>query len=137
MSKAPIIINISTLIGQSSFKGNNGEIISESRIDSMKNEIEKAFLKLAKIKKQMNFGQALEQLKSGIRVQRLGWNGKGMYLILISQGEWSIPEKSLAKNKESILPLLSFIGMKTADEKFVPWLASQTDILAEDWQIVE
>lgn len=78
----------------------------------------------------MNFGLALESLKSGAKVYREGWNGKGMFLRLIPAGGYSI----LSSITEGhIHPLLPFIGMKTADNCFVPWLASQTDILAEDW----
>lgn len=68
----------------------------------------------------MNFGQAIERLKSGQRVYRSGWNGKGMWLAL------QTPD---ANSKMS----LPYIYMKTADGKLVPWLASQTDVLAEDW----
>ena len=87
----------------------------------------------------MNFGNAIEALKEGKRVARAGWNGKGMFLFLV-------PGSNFIVNRE---PLLSIIGegaqityrphidMKDAEGKVVPWLASQTDMLAEDWQIVE
>lgn len=71
----------------------------------------------------MNFGDALFNLKAGEKVTRRGWNGKGMWLAL------QIPD---AHSKMS----LPYIYMKTADDKLVPWLASQTDVLAEDWVIV-
>ena len=76
----------------------------------------------------MNFGQAIEALKKGEKVARKGWNGKGMWLRLI------IPEKS---DIDMGLENLPYIEMKTADNKLVPWLASQTDMLSEDWTIVE
>ncbi len=72
---------------------------------------------------QMNFGQAIEALKAGKAVARDGWNGKGMWLRL------QVPD---AHSKMS----LPYVYMKTADGKLVPWLASQTDVLAEDWAIV-
>lgn len=75
----------------------------------------------------MNFGKAIEALKKGKKVARKGWNGKGMWLRLI------IPEKS---DIDMGLENLPYIEMKTADNKLVPWLASQTDMLAEDWAIV-
>lgn len=82
----------------------------------------------------MNFGKALENLKAGVKVQRSGWNGKGMFLKLIDRGDYSV----LTSIKEDIVyGLLPWIGMKTADDCFVPWLASQTDVLAEDWDIVQ
>lgn len=71
----------------------------------------------------MNFGQALEALKKGQQVCRTGWNGKGMWIHLQRPDEHS---------KMS----LPYIYMKTADNHLVPWLASQTDILADDWMIV-
>jgi hypothetical protein len=72
----------------------------------------------------MNFGQAIQALKDGKKVSRNGWNGKNMWLAL------QVPD---ANSKMS----LPYIYMFTADAKLVPWLASQTDILAEDWGIVE
>lgn len=83
----------------------------------------------------MDFGGAINALKKGAKVSRAGWNGKGMYLILVPAEKWGIVSKiGLGVPKESLCP---WIGMKTADGRFVPWLASQTDMLAEDWQIVD
>jgi len=77
----------------------------------------------------MNYGQALEQLNLGNRILRSGWNGKGMYLFLVTG--WQITKSPI--NSIPVIPNLPFIAMKTADDKIVPWLASQTDMLAEDW----
>lgn len=79
----------------------------------------------------MTFGLTIEALKAGKRVARAGWNGKGMWLKLVPN---SLADY-VAFQHEALNPL-PWIGMKTADECFVPWLASQTDVLAEDWQIV-
>ena len=69
----------------------------------------------------MDFGAALQQLKVGGKVTRKGWNGKGMWLCYVPrEGTW-----------------LPFIAMKTVQGGFVPWLASQTDMLAEDWEVLE
>ena len=90
----------------------------------------------------MNFGQALEQLKQGAKVAREGWNGKGMFLSLVKGRDTDYHVNSEVfgtgndGNSQDQLPLLAAIYMKTADNKLVPWLASQTDVLAEDWQIV-
>ena len=81
----------------------------------------------------MNFSQALESLKLGSKIQREGWNGKGMWLGLVNTGYYDVG-CSVVNDIDSLLP---WIGMKTADNKFVPWLASQTDLLSEDWQIAE
>ena len=87
----------------------------------------------------MSFSQALEALKEGKYVARKGWNGKMMYLFLIGTdstqpgtGGWTF-----TNGKNDNLPLSPFIAMKTADDKVVPWLASQTDLLADDWGVVE
>ena len=72
----------------------------------------------------MSFGHAIRVLNLGLKVARQGWNGKGMWL-------------KLQEPTESSEMTLPFISMKTADENHVPWLASQTDILANDWMIVE
>ena len=83
----------------------------------------------------LTFGQAIEALKNGKRVSRKGWNGKGMFLLYVPSEKWGIIDKiGLGIPKGN---LLSWIGIKTADNKFVPWLASQADMLAEDWEIVE
>lgn len=71
-----------------------------------------------------DFGIALLMLKRGERVARIGWNGKGMWLELQRPDEHS---------KMS----LPYIFMFTADGHRVPWLASQTDMLAEDYVLVE
>lgn len=84
----------------------------------------------------MNFGQALEHLKCGQRVARAGWNGKGMWLLMVSYyGVNGGPIGPLPSDIFSVT-LQPWIGMKTADNGFVPWLASQTDILANDWTIL-
>lgn len=72
----------------------------------------------------MDFGQALNALKSGKKVAREGWNGKNMHLEL---------QRPDAHSKMT----LPYIFMYTAQGDNVPWLASQTDMLAEDWVIVE
>lgn len=80
---------------------------------------------------QMSFGDALVALKSGKRVSRAGWNGKGMWLCLVARWNGAIGEMPVDYH------LLPWIAMKTVDGGAVPWLASQTDMLSDDWQIVE
>lgn len=89
----------------------------------------------------MTFGLAIEALKAGKRVARAGWNGKGMWLAYVSEVGYGVGLKVIAPygagNSSVVVPdLLPWIGMKTADNGFVPWLASQTDMLAEDWTVV-
>jgi hypothetical protein len=80
----------------------------------------------------LSFGHALVALKEGHRVARAGWNGKGMWLVLIAAGN------ACHSSRAGTFPMLDCIGMKTAQGDMLPgWLASQTDMLADDWQIVE
>ena len=77
----------------------------------------------------MNFGEALERLKAGKRMARRGWNGKGIYV------EMQRPDE----HSKMTLPYLYLVttGLQTSNPEspkgVVPWLASQTDMLAEDW----
>ena len=87
----------------------------------------------------MTFGLAIEAMKQGAKVARTGWNGKGMWLQLVIPHSNRAPETPTAMvlSIPNGVDTLPWIGMKTADNKFVPWLASQTDMLSEDWMIVE
>lgn len=71
----------------------------------------------------MVIGSAVGALKDGKRVARAGWNGKNMYL------ELQVPDK-FSKMTEP------YVFMKTAPGGLIPWLCSQADLLAEDWEIV-
>lgn len=85
----------------------------------------------------MNFGQAIEALKSGVKVAREGWNGKGMFLYHVpAQSYPAVTDVAKATFGEQV-PYGAYIAMKTAQNNVVPWLASQTDVLAEDWAVVE
>ena len=93
----------------------------------------------------MDFGDAIRALEDGKRVARSGWNGKGMWLSL-SCGEtreieadkfWSPHNRDHAISQGGKAKVLPSITMKTATgEILMGWLASQTDMLAKDWQIV-
>lgn len=86
----------------------------------------------------MDFGDAIRALKDPVskRVTRAGWNGKGMYLMYVGAQDWNM-DPPAADERESDLALSPFIAMRTATGTLVPWLASQSDLLAEDWQPVE
>lgn len=92
---------------------------------------------------EMTFGEAIEALKQGKKVARKGWNGKGMFL-------WLNPQMQLVNDEKS--PEAPFVGGATSNEPvilaticmqtvngdvLVGWLASQTDMLSNDWVIVE
>ena len=85
-----------------------------------------------------SFGWTLEMLKRGDRVARAGWNGRGMYLYLVPGSTFTVNREPLQSilGRGAQVDYLPHIDMRTADDKHVPWLASQTDILATDWEIV-
>lgn len=92
-----------------------------------------------------DFGSAINALKNGYKVAREGWNGKGMFLFLLPAG--TIPKTAihdsklkeiLESNGKDHFEALGSIRMKTADDKILTgWLASQTDMLADDWIVIE
>ena len=85
----------------------------------------------------MTFGEALEALKKGARIARRGWNGKGMYLFLAKGTDLTACIVN-EDDDDPMPPIQDSIFMKTAQETTVAgWLASQTDMLAEDWYIVD
>lgn len=87
----------------------------------------------------MDFGQALRELKRGGRVCRAGWNGKGMFLFLVPGSTFQVSRPPLLDvfPEGTVIDCPAYVVMKTADGKVVPWLASQTDMLSEDWQVAE
>jgi hypothetical protein len=86
----------------------------------------------------MNFGQAIEALKVGKRVQRDGWNGKGMFLFLVPGSQFKVNREPLLSmlGEGTVVDYHAHIDMKTAQGYVVPWLASQADMLSNDWSVV-
>lgn len=88
---------------------------------------------------QFNFSDALHEIKRGNKVARQGWNGKGMFVFLV-------PSSTFIANKPPLLGIYpsgteinyhAHIDMKTADGTIVPWLPSQSDLLASDWMVIK
>jgi len=86
-----------------------------------------------------SFSYALEQIKQGKKAARSGWNGMGMFVFLV-------PGSTFQVNRPPLLGIYpegtqiqyhAHIDMKTAQGTVVPWLASQTDLLADDWVVVD
>jgi hypothetical protein len=95
----------------------------------------------------MNFGKAIENLKSGNKVARKGWNGKGMFIYLTTST--IVPVVNLKKETANYLfgeqllecdvtvNINSHIDMKTVDGSIdIGWNPSQVDMLAEDWEVI-
>lgn len=87
----------------------------------------------------MDFSGALIALKHGAKVARHGWNGKGMFLFLVPGSTFQVNRPPLLGiyPEGTTIDYSPHIDMRTADGKIVPWLASQTDLMAEDWALVE
>ena len=87
----------------------------------------------------MTFGLAIEAMKKGFKVQRKGWNGKVMFLYYVPAGHYA-PCTKVAESivgSDGKVEYGAYIAMKTAQGNVVPWLASQTDMLSEDWQVID
>lgn len=97
----------------------------------------------------MDFGEALKALKNGKRVMRSGWNGKGMFIVLMTalklppyntQGTDRKVNDRTAKwiGEDQPLDSQPYLAMYTAQKQWQPgWLASQADMLSEDWEVLE
>ncbi len=101
----------------------------------------------------MKYGKALESVEGGRKILRDGWNGKGMYVFLFSMSSFCLkhehgydyPMDDDSDNPiahigfdtdNQFIPLSDFLLLKTAQNTCVPWIPSQSDQLADDWEIV-
>ncbi len=86
-----------------------------------------------------SFEEALDSLKLGHKVCRSGWNGKGMFLFLVPGSKFKVNRAPLLGiyPEGTEIDYQPHIDMKTADGTIVPWLASQSDILANDWEMID
>ena len=84
----------------------------------------------------MDFGKAIQLLKEGKRLQREGWNGKGQYIELATNISYTNANKEVINAEHEAIgnKAIAFVGTSGVQ---LGWLASQADILAEDWKIVE
>lgn len=90
----------------------------------------------------MSFGLAIEAAKWGARIARSGWNGEGMWVVYRTGYPKGIPcNKNTADAvgipEGTLFKVRPYLQMKCVDDTFQMWLASQSDILADDWMIVE
>lgn len=85
----------------------------------------------------MDFSEALIAIKAGALLEREGWNGRGMFVFLVAGSTFEVNRAPLLGifPEGTEINYHAHIDMRTADGKIVPWSASQTDVLAEDWQI--
>lgn len=86
----------------------------------------------------LTFSAALSAVKAGAKIARAGWNGKGMFVFLVNGSTFKVNRPPLLGiyPEGTEIKYLPHIDMRTADGSIVPWLASQTDILADDWSLL-
>lgn len=85
-------------------------------------------------------GDAVRAMRHGTKMQRAGWNGKGMYVVYQRGYPDGIPinqntASAVGLPEGTVCRFLPYLMVRTADGYFVPWVASQTDILADDWEV--
>lgn len=87
----------------------------------------------------LTFGDAIHLLKQGKKLARSGWNGKGMFVFLVPGSTFNVNRLPLLGiyQEGTEINYHAHIDMRTATGEIVPWLASQTDMLAEDWTVIE
>lgn len=86
----------------------------------------------------MNFGQAIESVKKGNKIARKGWNGKGMFVYFVPAASYP-PATDIMKESfggENV-PYRAYLALKTAQNDVATWNPSTSDVLAEDWMVVE
>lgn len=83
----------------------------------------------------MDFGSALHYIKQGQKLTREGWNGKGMFIFLVPGSTFEVNRAPLlgVYPEGTVINYQPHIDMRTAEGTVVPWLASQSDLMAEDW----
>ena len=85
----------------------------------------------------MNFGEALEKVKAGYAISRTGWNGKGQFVYLISARDLQVGLEYGYGEYEGEPVFTDTLAIRTTHNQIqVGWLASQSDMLAEDWRVV-
>ena len=87
----------------------------------------------------MNIGKAIEIMKDGEKVCRLGWNGNDMFIYYVPAAKYPASGNTLGTMKgrysDDLVPYQEYVAMKTEDGTIVPWLCSQSDLLATDWEL--
>ncbi len=87
----------------------------------------------------LTFGQAIEALKAGKKVARIGWNGSGQFVYLVPAASYPA-QTGIAKayfGADAMVPYRAYLALKTAQGDVATWAPSCSDALAEDWIIVE
>lgn len=87
----------------------------------------------------MNFSQALDEIKAGKKVSRSGWNGKNMFVFMVPGSTFTVNRPPLLGiyPEGSEINYQGHVDMKTANGTIVPWICTQSDLLATDWVLAD
>ena len=85
----------------------------------------------------MNFSEALIEVKNGKKITREGWNGKDQFVYFVDANSYPAQTEIAKATFGETVPYSAYLVIKTVQNIAVPWIASQGDLLAEDWKIVE
>lgn len=102
---------------------------------SPKEQFEKAYRPI----NALTFGLAIEALKLGKKVARAGWNGAGQFVYYVPENSYKA-QTGVAKEffgEEAMVPYRAYLALKTSQGDVATWAPSTSDVLAEDWQVVE
>jgi hypothetical protein len=85
----------------------------------------------------MDFGDAVRALKSGEKISRIGWNGKGMFVYLVPANSYPVQTGAAVSHfgEGAMVPYRAYLALKTVDDDVATWVPSVSDVLAEDWVI--
>lgn len=85
-----------------------------------------------------SFGSAIEALKQGYKVARIGWNGSGMFAYYVPENSYPA-QTNIAKEAfpDGMVPYRAYLALKTAQNDIATWSPSTSDALAEDWMTIE
>ena len=112
---------------------NHDNYISWSPADVFENAYQPTFA--------LSFGHAVMAAKEGKRIARAGWNGKGMFLYFVPANLYPASRNTggsmIGYYEDDMVPYREYLAMKTAQNDVVPWMASITDYMADDWMIVD
>jgi len=109
----------------------NQSVCRDEALSDAKSVLEEVVSKKPAAGEGVSFGDALIALKAGKRITRAGWNGKNMWVAMSAGHDpYTLDSDSKTYTRRD------YLYMKTGDEALVPWVASQTDLLAEDWEEV-
>jgi hypothetical protein len=85
----------------------------------------------------LSFGHAVEALKTGARLARAGWNSKNQYVYYVPANNYPSQTESAKLEFGDMVPYRAYLAIKTAQNDVATWVPSISDVLADDWQIVE